>query len=225
MLGKLQELNYGKVATIIGRYYAMDRDKRWERIEIAYNALLCGEGEISSDLLDTVKARYNSGETDEFLKPIIASGVEGSIGDDDTLVAFNFRSDRMREICQALGISPAPFNLKYAPKNIEIITMTQYKAGFPFKNIFPPQTMDNVLAEWLGKKNIPQSHIAETEKYAHVTFFFNGGTEASYPLEDRELVASPKVATYDLQPSMSAIEVAEKVILLHANIDASIWLR
>jgi 2,3-bisphosphoglycerate-independent phosphoglycerate mutase len=211
LLSKLQELQYGKVATITGRYYAMDRDKRWERIEVAYNALVSGEGEKSSNLLDTVQARYDAGETDEFLKPIIATDTDGSIKDDDTIITFNFRSDRMREIAQALGVAPAPFAVKNAPNNIEIISMTQYKSDFPFKNIFPPQTMENVLAEWLGKKGIPQSHIAETEKYAHVTFFFNGGTEASYPLEDREMIASPKVATYDLQPTMSAIEVAEKV--------------
>lgn len=192
----------------------MDRDKRWERVEVAYNALVSGEGEVSSNLLETIAARYEAGETDEFLKPIIAAGVEGSIKDDDTIITFNFRSDRMREISMALGVSPPPFQLKNPPKNIEIISMTQYKADFPFKNIFPPQTMDNVLAEWLGKKGVPQSHIAETEKYAHVTFFFNGGTEASYPLEDREMVASPKVATYDLKPEMSAIEVAEKVRLI-----------
>lgn len=110
-----------------------------------------------------------------------------------------------------MGIPPLPFETAVQPKNLTIVTMTQYKSDYPFPNIFPPQSMDNVLAEWVGKKKIPQCHIAETEKYAHVTFFFNGGTEASYPLEDRELIASPKVATYDLKPEMSAIEVAEKV--------------
>ena len=202
--------NYGILSTITGRYYAMDRDKRWERVKIAFEGLVQGLGEKSTDALATVNTRYEAGETDEFLKPIIVNS-EGCIKDHDTIITFNFRSDRMRELSQALGIAPIPFETAVVPKDIEIITMTQYKADFPFKCIFPPQTMDNVLGEWLGKKSIHQSHIAETEKYAHVTFFFNGGTEKSYELEDRELIASPKVATYDLQPEMSAIPVAEKV--------------
>jgi 2,3-bisphosphoglycerate-independent phosphoglycerate mutase len=201
---------YGDLATITGRYYAMDRDKRWERVQIAFEGIVQGKGEKTSDALATVNSRYEAGETDEFLKPII-SNPDGCIKDNDTIIMFNFRSDRMRELSQALGISPLPFETDVIPKGIEIITMTQYKSDFPFKSIFPPQTMDNVLGEWLGKKSIPQSHIAETEKYAHVTFFFNGGTEKSYELEDRELIPSPKVATYDLQPEMSAIPVAEKV--------------
>ncbi|KAI8923757.1 metalloenzyme [Entophlyctis helioformis] len=210
MLAKLDELHYGKLATIVGRYYAMDRDKRWERVKIAYEALVQGRGEVSADPLATVEARYAADETDEFLKPIIV-GEDSRIGDNDTLIFFNFRSDRMRELSSALGMTPMPFETDKVPANLSISTMTQYKADFPFATIFPPQTMDNVLAEWLGKCGIPQNHIAETEKYAHVTFFFNGGSEAQYPLEDRELVPSPKVATYDLKPEMSAIEVAEKV--------------
>jgi 2,3-bisphosphoglycerate-independent phosphoglycerate mutase len=182
LLVSLKELNYGKVATITGRYYAMDRDKRWERVQVAYEALVQGKGEASSDPLATIATRYEQGETDEFLKPIIVDA-NGVIKDKDTIIAFNFRSDRMREIAQALGIAPLPLETAVVPKDIEIISMTQYKADFPFKNIFPPQTMANVLAEWLGKLSVTQSHIAETEKYAHVTFFFNGGTEKSYPLE------------------------------------------
>ncbi|KAI8896253.1 2,3-bisphosphoglycerate-independent phosphoglycerate mutase [Globomyces pollinis-pini] len=210
LLNHMSKISYGKLATITGRYYAMDRDKRWERIQIAYEALILGKGEQSSDPLATVNERYAKDETDEFLKPIIIN-TEGCIQANDTIIMFNFRSDRMREINQALGIAPLPFDSAPVPENINITSMTRYKSDFPFPSIFPPQTMDNVLGEWLGKKKAPQSHIAETEKYAHVTFFFNGGTEASYPLEDRELVASPKVATYDLKPEMSAIEVAEKV--------------
>ncbi|KAJ3224923.1 hypothetical protein HK099_007643 [Clydaea vesicula] len=206
---KLQELNYGSVATVIGRYYVMDRDKRWERIKIAYDALVSGVGEESIDLEKTIQERYSKDETDEFLKPIIGDK-EGIIKDGETIICFNYRSDRMREISQALGISPLPFDSKPL-KNLNIVTMTRYKADFPFKNIFPVQSMDNVLAEWLDKKNVPQCHIAETEKYAHVTFFFNGGTETKFKLEDRDMIDSPKVATYDLKPEMSAIPVAEKV--------------
>jgi 2,3-bisphosphoglycerate-independent phosphoglycerate mutase len=208
-----KSLDYGIVATITGRYYAMDRDKRWERIQVAYEAIVQGKGEVTSDPLAKIEERYSQDETDEFLKPIIADE-RGVVQDGDTLIFFNFRSDRMREINQAMGIAPLPFQTDVVPKDIEIFTMTQYKGDFPFDAIFPPQTMDNVLGEWLGKQDVPQSHIAETEKYAHVTFFFNGGTEASYPKEDRELIASPKVATYDLLPQMSAIEVAKKVYWL-----------
>jgi len=157
----------------------------------------------------TIEACYEAGETDEFLKPIILSE-EGRIKDGDTLFFFNFRSDRMREIVQTLGISPPPFETE-VPKDLLITSMTQYKSDFPFPVAFPPQTMDNVLAEWLSKNDIPQVHVAETEKYAHVTFFFNGGTEAQFPLEERRMIDSPKVATYDLQPTMSAQEVADKV--------------
>ncbi|KAI8819706.1 BPG-independent [Fimicolochytrium jonesii] len=203
-----KKINYGSVATIVGRYYAMDRDKRWERIKIAYDGLVEGTGEKSDDPVKTIEERYAKDETDEFLKPIII-GEEGRIKDDDTLIFFNYRSDRMREINQALGVD-TPFEAK-KPKNIAITSMTQFKADFPFPVIFPPQTMTNVLGEWLAKQQVPQCHIAETEKYAHVTFFFNGGTEAQYPLEDRVMIPSPKVPTYDKQPEMSAIEVAQKV--------------
>ena len=146
ILSKLDELNYGKIATITGRYYAMDRDKRWDRVEKAFNALVKGEGEKSGNLLQTILDRYAADQTDEFLTPIIATGVDGSIKDGDTVITFNFRSDRMREISQALGISPPPFETTAVPKDIEIISMTQYKADFPFKNIFPPQVITLFLA-------------------------------------------------------------------------------
>ncbi|ORY50545.1 2,3-bisphosphoglycerate-independent phosphoglycerate mutase [Rhizoclosmatium globosum] len=195
---KVDELNYGTLATIVGRYYAMDRDKRWERVKLAYDALVLGAGETKcttfQSFIDAVKTE-----------------AKGTIQDGDTVVFFNYRSDRMRELSSALGIAPQPFECEKMPKDLSITTMTQYKSDFPFANIFPPQKMDNVLAEHLGKLSVPQCHIAETEKYAHVTFFFNGGSEAQYYLEERELVASPKVATYDLKPEMSAIEVGEKV--------------
>ncbi|KAI9495058.1 2,3-bisphosphoglycerate-independent phosphoglycerate mutase [Zychaea mexicana] len=205
----LERLSYGKLATIVGRYYAMDRDKRWERVQIAFDALTEGKGEKSEDAMKTVEERYAADETDEFLKPIILSD-EGRVKDNDTLFFFNFRSDRMRELTQAFGIAPCPFESK-VPENIELFTMTQYKGDYPFKVAFPAQTMDNVLAEWLGKNEVPQMHVAETEKYAHVTFFFNGGVETQFNKEERGLVASPKVATYDLQPEMSAQSVADRV--------------
>ncbi|KAI9193285.1 2,3-bisphosphoglycerate-independent phosphoglycerate mutase [Polychytrium aggregatum] len=210
LLAHTKSIGYGSVATATGRYYAMDRDKRWERIKIAFDGLVQGKGEETSDIVATIHERYAKDETDEFLKPIIANK-DGLVGDNDTLVFFNYRSDRMREITQAFGIAPIPFETEKAPLNISITTMTQYKGDYPFPVIFAPQTMDNVLAEWISKKGIRQNHIAETEKYAHVTFFFNGGSEKQNVHEDRELIASPKVATYDLQPEMSASGVAEKV--------------
>lgn len=213
----IQNINYGTLATICGRYYAMDRDKRWERVEIAYNALVSGQGERTSDPLETVQERYAKDETDEFLKPIICySGDSGHIKDDDTLIFFNFRSDRMRQITQVFGKVDGlfPFDVQVERHHLGITTMTQYKAEFPFPVLFPQQKMTNVLAEWLSAQKpapIPQMHVAETEKYAHVTFFFNGGTEKQYPGEDREMIPSPKVATYDLKPDMSALEVGEAV--------------
>ncbi|KAH8553694.1 2,3-bisphosphoglycerate-independent phosphoglycerate mutase [Umbelopsis sp. PMI_123] len=209
VLDEIKELNYGTLATIVGRYYAMDRDKRWERVQVAFEGLTEGKGEKADDAIKAVEARYEQGETDEFLKPIILSD-EGRIKDNDTIFFFNFRSDRARELSQAIGIPPPPFDSK-VPKNLELTTMTQYKSDFPFPVAFPAQTMDNVLAEWLSKNDIKQMHVAETEKYAHVTFFFNGGTEAQFPGEERSMVPSPKVATYDLKPEMSAQGVADDV--------------
>ncbi|KAH0559085.1 hypothetical protein GP486_004336 [Trichoglossum hirsutum] len=225
LIDKTKELGVGQVATAVGRYYAMDRDKRWDRVEVALKGLVNGEGEDSTDLVKTIKERYTKGEGDEFLKPIISGGSETRIKvdasgltdrqfcpDDDTLFFFNYRSDRVREITQLLGDvdrSPKP-NIPY-PKNIHITTMTQYKTDYPFPIAFSPQLMGNVLAEWLGKLGMKQCHIAETEKYAHVTFFFNGGVEKQFPGEERELIPSPKVATYDLDPEMSSAAVGDKL--------------
>ncbi|PVU90349.1 hypothetical protein BB561_004912 [Smittium simulii] len=216
LIDELQRINYGKIATITGRYYAMDRDRRWERVKIAFDGMTQGVGEDTTDPIKTVRERYAVDQTDEFLKPIIVNK-EGLIKENDTLFFFNYRSDRMREICQSFGISPIPFN-STVPAGLDIFTMTQYKEGFPFEVAFPPQKMDNVLAEWLSKKGYSQSHVAETEKYAHVTFFFNGGSEVNFDKENRVLVPSPKVATYDLKPEMSAVPVAEAVVSeMHSN--------
>ncbi|KIX00908.1 2,3-bisphosphoglycerate-independent phosphoglycerate mutase [Rhinocladiella mackenziei CBS 650.93] len=212
LLDKLQELGVGELATVVGRYYIMDRDKRWDRVEIGMKGIVLGEGEESSDPVAAIKSRYEKGENDEFLKPIIIGGDERRVKDGDTLFFFNYRSDRVREVTQLLGDydrSPKP-DFPY-PKDIQITTMTQYKTDYRFPIAFPPQHMGNVLAEWLGKKGLKQCHVAETEKYAHVTFFFNGGVEKQFEGEDRELIPSPKVATYDLDPPMSAQKVADKL--------------
>ncbi len=212
LLKEMGEIGCGSIATIVGRYYIMDRDKRWERVEVGLKGLVLGEGEPTNDPVKTIKERYEKNETDEFLKPIIVGGNERRIQDNDTLFVFNYRSDRVREFTQLLGNfdrSPLP-DVPY-PKNIHITTMTQYNTKFTFPIAFPPQRMGNVLAEWLSKHGLKQCHIAETEKYAHVTFFFNGGVENQFENEDRDLIPSPKVATYDLLPKMSAMAVADKV--------------
>jgi 2,3-bisphosphoglycerate-independent phosphoglycerate mutase len=212
LLKEMEEIGCGSIATIVGRYWIMDRDKRWERVEVGLKGLVLGIGEPSDDPVKTIKERYEKGETDEFLKPIIVGGKENRIQDNDTLFVFNYRSDRVREFTQLLGNfdrSPLP-DFSY-PKNIHITTMTQYNTKFTFPIAFPPQQMDNVLAEWLSKYGLKQCHVAETEKYAHVTFFFNGGVEKQFENEDRDLIPSPKVATYDLLPKMSAMAVADRL--------------
>eukprot|EP00474_Spongospora_subterranea_P005616 CRZ06074.1 hypothetical protein [Spongospora subterranea] len=207
---------YGKLATVTGRYYAMDRDKRWERVEKAYRCILGGEGEVASESSASaqIQAKYLSGETDEFLKPMIFD-TNGIVRSGDTLVFFNYRSDRMREIVEAVGIAP-PFDVSSmdnVPVDLGIVQFTLYNQIFNhIPVVFPAQSNDMAISEFLSSKGIKQCHIAETEKYAHVTFFFNGGVEKAWPGEDRVLVDSPKgVATYDLAPSMSVAGVADEV--------------
>ncbi|MBE7180891.1 MAG: phosphoglycerate mutase (2,3-diphosphoglycerate-independent), partial [Terriglobus roseus] len=206
------ELGLGQVATVVGRYYVMDRDKRWDRVEIGLKGIVSGDGEATDDPAGKIRERYDAGETDEFLKPIIVGGDEARVRDGDTLFFFNYRSDRVREVTQLLGDfdrSPKP-DFPY-PKDLHVTTMTSYNTRFTFPIAFPPQRMGNVLAEWLAKQGVKQCHVAETEKYAHVTFFFNGGVEKQFEAEERDLIESPKVATYDLQPTMSAMGVADKL--------------
>ena len=212
LLAFCKEQGVGKIATVVGRYYIMDRDKRWDRVEIGMSGVVLGKGEESDDPVATIKQRYEADQTDEFLKPIIVNGAAGRVKENDTLFFFNYRSDRVREITQLLGAqdtSPLP-DFAY-PKNLHVTTMTRYKTDFSFPIAFAPQVMDNVLADWLAQQGLKQCHIAETEKYAHVTFFFNGGREIQFDGEEREMISSPKVATYDLQPKMSAMAVAEKM--------------
>ncbi|KAF9035638.1 PGM protein [Panaeolus papilionaceus] len=214
LLDFTKKLGYGEIATVIGRYYAMDRDKRWERVKIAIEGLVEGVGEKAEGgqegVVKAIEANYEKDVTDEFLKPIIVNGDEGRIKDEDTLFFFNYRSDRMREITSLFGLPDKPIEVNI-PKGLDITTMSRYNAEFPFAVAFPPQAMTNVLAEWLAKKNVKQAHIAETEKYAHVTFFFNGGVEKQFEQETRYMIPSPKVATYDKDPGMSAQGVADKV--------------
>ncbi len=211
---KMQEIGVGKIATVTGRYYAMDRDNRWERVEKAYAAMVYGEGVENADPVAAVEASYAEGVTDEFIVPVVCTGKEGVIKANDAVVFFNFRPDRAREITRTL-VDPA-FD-GFARKNgffpLTYICMTQYDATMPGVDVaFRPQSLHNTLGQYISDHGMTQLRIAETEKYAHVTFFFNGGVEKEFAGEDRALIHSPKVATYDLQPEMSAPLVCEEVV-------------
>lgn len=208
----MKELGIGKIATVSGRYYAMDRDKRFERVEQAYNVMTLGTGYKATTADESVKNAYDRDENDEFVKPT-STGV-ATINDNDAVIMYNFRPDRAREITRALTDSEFDgFHRKKIVKNLKYICMTQYESGMPNVEIaFPPQKLTNTFGDYISSLGLSQLRIAETEKYAHVTFFFNGGVEAPSEKEDRILVPSPKVATYDLQPEMSAPIVTDRVI-------------
>ena len=201
------------IASIVGRYYAMDRDKRWERIKEAYDLLVHGKGSAATDMQATMQQSYDEGVTDEFIKPIVNSNVDGRIKDGDVVIFFNFRNDRAKELTIALSQKNMPEYEMATIPNIQYYCMTPYDASFENVHIiFDKENVTNTLAEYLSSKYIRQLHIAETEKYAHVTFFFNGGQEEPFAGEDRVLVFSPKVATYDLKPEMSAYEVKDELV-------------
>lgn len=211
----LKELGTGKIATVTGRYYAMDRDKRWERVELAYKALVLSEGEKANSSKEAIENSYHDNKTDEFVLPTVIYENDkpvAKISNGDSVIFFNFRPDRAREITRAInddvfdGFSREKLNLTY-------VCMTQYDKTIENVQIaYKPESYANTLGEYVSNKGLKQLRIAETEKYAHVTFFFNGGVEAPNPNEDRALIPSPKVATYDLKPEMSAYEVTEEVL-------------
>ena len=203
----------GKVVSVIGRYYAMDRDKNWDRIKLAYDLLVSGEGEQATSMTDAIQASYDAGVTDEFIKPINNSTVDGTIKEGDVVIFFNYRPDRAKEITIAFTQQDMPeYGLKTI-KDLQYYCMTPYDSSFTGIHVlFRKDNVNNTLGEYLSALGKKQLHIAETEKYAHVTFFFNGGREAPYEGEDRILVPSPKVATYDLKPEMSAYEVKAKLV-------------
>ena len=207
-----RELGVGKIATLMGRYYAMDRDKRWERVEQAYDAIVYGEGAHSNPVpAAAVKDSYAAGITDEFVEPVVCDA-EGTISDNDSVIFFNFRPDRARELTRTL-VDPDFDGFTRQVFPLTFVCNTEYDATMPNVAVaFPRIAVSNGLGEYLSQLGLTQLRIAETEKYAHVTFFFNGGSETVFPGEDRVLVASPKVATYDLQPEMSAPEVADKCV-------------
>ena len=234
---KIREYNCGKIATVSGRYYAMDRDRRWERIAKAYNAMVFGdaEGGKYADPVQGMKDSYNRGVTDEFVIPFVcddpknAGGASGTIRDEDSCICFNYRADRVRQITRALARSsglnakggsdlPGAVDLDTTiprdrlPKNLHYVCMTQYDKNFSLPVVIPAESMANILANVMGGMNMRNLRVAETEKYAHVTYFFNGGVEQPFPGEERVMVQSPKVATYDLKPEMSAAGIADAVV-------------
>lgn len=216
LLAKIAEIGIGRVATVSGRYYAMDRDQRWERVEMAFRAVVLGDGEKAPDPLTAVRQSYELGTTDEFVLPtVINDGREGTMRDEDAVLFFNYRADRGRELTTAI-MDPSfqPISRLQAPKRLHFTTMTQYDqryAQWGVEHVIPVETPQNILGAVLDQHNLRNLRTAETEKYPHVTFFFNGGVEKPFSTEERAMVASPKVATYDLAPEMSAQGVCDIV--------------
>lgn len=211
----MKEVGVGQIATVSGRYYAMDRDNRWERVQLAYNAIVLGEGEKASSAVEAIDNSYHDEKTDEFVLPCVIEEdghPTATIKNGDSVVFFNFRPDRARELTRAINDKEfAGFNRETL--DLTFVTMTQYDKTLERVNIaFKPQTLVNTLGEYVSSKGLEQLRIAETEKYAHVTFFFNGGVEKENPGEERKVIPSPKVATYDLKPEMSAYEVTDELL-------------
>ena len=212
-VGEVCRKNNAHVATVVGRFYAMDRDKRWERVKEAYDLLVEGKGKAVENMVEAVRQSYEDGVTDEFIKPICNASVNGKIEEGDVVIFFNFRNDRAKELTQVLTQADMPEQGMLRVKNLQYFTMTPYDAAFKgLEVLFPKENVENTLGEYLAQMGKRQLHTAETEKYAHVTFFFNGGREEPFEGEDRILVPSPKVATYDLMPEMAAYEVKDQLV-------------
>ncbi|MBQ7213025.1 MAG: 2,3-bisphosphoglycerate-independent phosphoglycerate mutase [Bacteroidales bacterium] len=203
----------GQIASIVGRYYAMDRDKRWERIREAYDLLVNGKGRAATDMVEAMQASYDEGVTDEFVRPIVNTSVDGRIRPGDAVIFFNFRNDRAKELTIVLTQQDMPDQGMQTLPGLHYCTMTPYDASFKGLHVlFDKENVANTMGEYLSRQGLRQLHIAETEKYAHVTFFFNGGREQPFDGEERILIPSPKVATYDLKPEMSAPEVKTALV-------------
>ncbi|MBQ4346949.1 MAG: 2,3-bisphosphoglycerate-independent phosphoglycerate mutase, partial [Firmicutes bacterium] len=206
LISEIENIGVGEIATISGRYYAMDRDQRWERIELAYNALVNGTGEFAYDPVEAMELSYSKDITDEFVLPVVITDkngcAKGKISDSDTVIFYNFRPDRARQLTRAF-CDPEFKEISVKHMDLKYICFTDYDPGIPNKTVaYHPQSLENTLGEYLSSIGKRQLRLAETEKYAHVTFFFNGGVEEPNPGEDRILIPSPKVATYDLKPEM-----------------------
>jgi 2,3-bisphosphoglycerate-independent phosphoglycerate mutase len=210
----LADAGVGRVASVVGRYWAMDRDQRWERVQRAYDLFVRGVGTRVESAAEAVRRSYEVDDKgDEFVEPYVVGDPDaGRMRDGDAVICFNFRADRMRQLGSALGLRDFDGFERGAPPDLAIATMTQYRDDFPFAVAFPPQRLKGLFTEVISAAGLRQERIAETEKYAHVTFFFNGGVEAPQPGETRTLVPSPKVATYDLKPEMSAFEVRDRIL-------------
>ncbi|MBQ0087992.1 MAG: 2,3-bisphosphoglycerate-independent phosphoglycerate mutase [Prevotellaceae bacterium] len=217
-LTKVCEENGAAIASIIGRFYAMDRDKRWNRVKIAYDQLISGKGKEVDNMVEGVQYCYDSDtpehkNTDEFMEPLVNANIDGRIKEGDVVIFINFRNDRAKELTQVLVEQDMPEEGMKTIPGLQYYCMTPYDANFKNVHIlFPKENVTNTLGEYVSSKGLKQLHTAETEKYAHVTFFFNGGREAPYENEERTLIASPKVATYDLKPEVSAYEVKDKLV-------------
>jgi len=212
---KIKEIGVGKIASLSGRYFAMDRDNRWDRVEKAYNAMALGQGEMATDPLEALKASYQKEVYDEqFVPTVITENGKpvGLVGANDAVIFFNFRPDRMRELTKAFVLSDFDAFPRTHIDNLFPVTLAEYESGLPVEVVYPPERIEQCLAQVFSEKGMTQLHIAETEKYAHVTFFLNGTREEPFPGEDRQIVPSPKVASYDQEPAMSAREVADRVV-------------
>jgi len=228
MQEKCREIGVGEIATVVGRYYAMDRDKRWERIEPAYRMLVHGEGERATDPTAAIRASYERNVTDEFVEPIVITRADGvpvaTIQDGDSVIFFNFRADRARQITSAIAVPgfddfPTPNR-----PHTHYVCFAVYDKTYPLPVAFPPELPRNILADVFAVGRIDNYRMAETEKYAHVTYFFNGGTEREFPHEKRLLVPSPKVATYDLAPEMSAFKITDKLLRAIEGREADVFI-
>jgi len=212
----MREIGVGRIASISGRYYAMDRDRRWDRTEKAYNAIVSGTGARATDPLSAIQASYDAGVTDEFIVPVVLEengAPVATVQDGDSIIVFNFRSDRPRQIVHAIADPQFDgFERSAIRHDLDVVTMTEYQEGLPVHVAFPPENVDMPLARIISEAGKTQFHTAETEKYAHVTYFLNGGREEPFPGEERKMIPSPKVATYDLQPEMSATGVRDSII-------------
>ena len=210
---EIQKLGVGQIATVMGRYYAMDRDKRWDRVQKAYDAIACGEGAFEADAAEAVQKSYDAGVTDEFVVPVVCVK-NAQVRDNDSIIFYNFRPDRAREISRCFVDEDfTDIQRRTGFLSVDFVCTTEYDATLPNVTVaYPHQKLVNTFGEYISKLGLTRLRIAETEKYAHVTFFFNGGVEEVFPGEDRCLIPSPKVATYDLQPEMSAYQVTEEAV-------------
>ena len=221
----IADAGVGRIASIIGRYFAMDRDKRWERVQKAYDLFVSGRGESMPNSSDTIQRSYAADVGDEFVEPVVVGAPdEGRFEDGDGVLCFNYRADRMRELCDALNDPEFDGFERSRVPLVEIVTMTQYRADFPFAIAYPATKLHGVFSEVIAHAGLTQKRIAETEKYAHVTYFFSGGAEEPVEGEQRILIPSPKVATYDMQPEMSAPLVADEILKALAKDETDVYI-